>query len=152
MSGLNNASQDSTGSNVFEFPNSTSPFTHHQQYALEASEPQANDASHPPEPGSQVPEAAAAPTLLHPQKADETVRSVRFNPAETIRQRQPTLLQPQKTDGTVRSVRLESASSTTEPCNQKQSEPASNARGSQSSIIQAPMAAAEPSPRTEASV
>jgi hypothetical protein len=35
MSGLNNATQDSTGSNVFEFPNPTSPFTHHQQYALE---------------------------------------------------------------------------------------------------------------------
>ncbi len=36
MPGLNNATQDSTGSNVFEFPNPTSPFTHHQQYALES--------------------------------------------------------------------------------------------------------------------
>jgi hypothetical protein len=35
MPGLNTASQDSTGSNVFEFPNPTSRFTHHQQYALE---------------------------------------------------------------------------------------------------------------------
>ncbi len=36
MSGLNHATQVSTGSNVFEFPNPTSPFTHHQQYALES--------------------------------------------------------------------------------------------------------------------
>ncbi|MCC7342481.1 MAG: hypothetical protein IT170_15475, partial [Bryobacterales bacterium] len=31
-----NFTQDATGSNIFEFPNPNSPFTHHQQFALEA--------------------------------------------------------------------------------------------------------------------
>ncbi len=51
------------------------------------------------------PEAVTTPCVLQPQRTDETVRSVRFNPTEAIAQRQPSLeaaaapsfLQPQKT-------------------------------------------------------
>ena len=37
------------------------------------------------------PEAVATPCVLQPQRTDETVRSVRFNPTEAIPQRQPSL-------------------------------------------------------------
>ena len=134
------------------------------------------------------PEAGAAPSLLQPQNTDETVRSVRFESANSVtdsychRQSEsasdapgsqcqvlrapktelkasaanstpgarsqtpeaaaaPSLLQPQKLDETVRSVRLESANRATEPCCHGQSESVSDARGSQSYILQAPKAA-----------
>ena len=268
MPGLNNATQDSTGSNVFEFPNPTSPFTHHQQYALESlrqgrsvtaimedlrydrqtfydwrnanhafkrateearddfrgvvgdcihdlqqavhvllddcirtgsvplplrlrsaalflryahsetllprrllalatapdgispsspnagpssptpfpnqnpkpsepqsAEPQASDAGKP-EAGTPTPEAASAPTVLQPQKTDETVRSVRIN--EAIAQSQPSLDAAQSAP-----IPAESADRATESCCQGQSESASDARGSQPPILQAPKAAAQ---------
>ncbi|MCC7341391.1 MAG: hypothetical protein IT170_09920 [Bryobacterales bacterium] len=36
MPSVPNSTQDASGSNLFEFPNPNSPFTHHQQFALEA--------------------------------------------------------------------------------------------------------------------
>ncbi len=99
MTGLTYAAQDATGSKNLSEPG--------------AAEPQTNGASDSPESGTKPPEAAAAPSLLQPQKLDETVRS----------------------------VRLESANRATEPCCHGQSESASDARGSQSHILQAPKAA-----------
>ena len=57
----------------------------------------------------------------------------------------PSLLQPQKTEDTVRSVRSESANGAAESCCHGQSESASVARGNVPSDVQAPMAVAEAS-------
>ena len=129
MRGLNHPTQDSTGSNGFEFPNPSSPNAgpssptpfpnqNPKPSEPETAEPQASAANSTPEAGSRKPVAGPAPSLLQPQKTDEPVRS----------------------------VRLESANGATESCCHGQSESASAARGNAPSNLQAPKAAAELGP------
>ncbi len=106
--------------------------------------PSSNDGvrDSPPEAGSRKPESGIGFVSQNPPLSNDGARN---SPPGAVRAPASPSLHPQKSDETVRSVRLESAEGATESCCRGQRESASAARGNVSSNLQAPMAAAEAS-------